>query len=201
MHVAAEQALNRGARTAIRYLVELDAGRLLEQHGGEMERIADAGMRDIDLARLPLGLVDQLSHGIDLEPVGIGDQHAQEAGGERHRREILSRVEWEFLVEAGIGGISRDIAEQHGVAVRRRFGDEIGAEIGRRARLVLDHDWLAHELGHFLSDQPREEVGSAARGIRDDQMNRLGWIVLREGALHRSYRADRDDRGQYRRSK
>ena len=142
--------------------------------------------REIDLAWLPLGLVDQLGHGIDLELVGIGDQHAQEAGGERHRREILSRVEWELLVEARIGGIGRDITEQHGVAVGRRFGDEIGAEIGRRTRLVLDHDRLADELGHFLSDQPREEVGSAARGIRDDQMDRLGWIALRGGALNRS---------------
>ena len=52
VHVAAKQALNRGARAAIRHLVELDAGSLLEQHGGEMERVADAGMRDIDLARL-----------------------------------------------------------------------------------------------------------------------------------------------------
>jgi len=42
--------------------------------------------------------------------------------------------------------------EQHGVAIRWCFGDEIGAEIGRRARLVLDHDRLANELGHFLSD-------------------------------------------------
>jgi hypothetical protein len=49
-----QQALNRGASAAIRHLVELDAGSLLEQHGGEMERVADAGMRDIDLARLPL---------------------------------------------------------------------------------------------------------------------------------------------------
>src|SRR5207248_10006974 len=55
VHVAAEQALNRGARAAIRNLVELDAGRLLKEHGGEMERVADSGMRDIDLARLPLG--------------------------------------------------------------------------------------------------------------------------------------------------
>src|SRR5262249_18509707 len=57
-HVAAEQALNRGARAAIRHLVQLDAGRLLEQHGSEMERIADAGVSDIDFARLPFGLVD-----------------------------------------------------------------------------------------------------------------------------------------------
>jgi hypothetical protein len=86
------------------------------------------------------------------ELVGINDQHAQKAGSERHGREILSRVEWQLLVEAGIGGIGCDIAEQHGVAVRWCFGDEIGAEIGRRARLVLDHDRLANELGHFLSD-------------------------------------------------
>ena len=95
--------LNCGARAAIWHLVEFDAGRLLEQHGSEMERVADAGMRDIDLARLPFGLVDQFGHGIDLELVRISDQHAEEACGERHWREILRRVEWELLVEAGIG--------------------------------------------------------------------------------------------------
>src|SRR5436190_11604914 len=118
-----------------------------------------------------------------------------------HRREILSRVEWELLIEAWIGGIGRDISEQHGVAVRRRFGDEVGAQIGRRARLVLDHERLADEFGHFLSDQPREKISSAAGGVRDDQMDRLGWIVLRGGTLDRTHCADRDNRSQQRRSK
>ena len=135
VHVATEQPLNRGARAAIGHLVELDTGRLLEQHGGEMERVSDAGVRDIDLARLPLGLVDQLGHGIDLELVGIGYQYTQEAGGERHWREILGGIEWQLLVETGISGIGRDITEQHGVAVGWRLGDEIGAEIGRRPGL------------------------------------------------------------------
>jgi hypothetical protein len=47
VHVAAQQALNRGARAAIRHLVQLDAGRLLEQHGSEMERIANAGVGEL----------------------------------------------------------------------------------------------------------------------------------------------------------
>jgi hypothetical protein len=58
----------------------------------------DAGVGDIDLARLPFGLVDQFGHGINFELVGISDQHAQKAGGERHWREILRRVEGELLV-------------------------------------------------------------------------------------------------------
>src|SRR5437016_1150762 len=130
MHVAPEQALNRGASAAIRHLVELDTGRLLEQHGSEMKRVADACMRDVDLAWLPLGLVDQLSHGIDLELVGIDDEHAQKAGGERHRREILSRVKWELLVEAGICGIGRDIAEQHRVAIGPKSAPRLVAAPG-----------------------------------------------------------------------
>jgi hypothetical protein len=58
----------------------------------------------------------------------------------------------ELLVKARIGGIGRDIAEQHGVAVGRRFGDKIGVEIGRRARLVLDHDrfFWTEASGWFL---------------------------------------------------
>ena len=66
--------------------------------------------REIDLAWLPLGLVDQLGHGIDLELVGIGDQHAQEAGGERHRREILSRVEWS--ARKGPGGLTAGVPQR-----------------------------------------------------------------------------------------
>jgi hypothetical protein len=71
---------------------------------------------------------------------------------------------------------------------------------GSATALVLDDDRLANELGHFLADQPREEVGSAACGIRYDQMDRLGWIVLRAGALDHSYRADCADRDKHRRS-
>jgi len=123
---------------------------------------------DVDFPWLALGLLDQLGHGVRFELCRIGDQHGQEAGGERHRRKILGRVERKLLVEAGIGRIRRDIAEQHGIAVGRRLGDEIGAEIGRRARLVLDHDRLADEFGHLLSDEPREEISPAARGIWDD---------------------------------
>jgi hypothetical protein len=62
---------------------------------------------------------------------------------------VGARVELELLVKALLGGIGRDIAEQH---VGRRFGDKIGAEIGRRARLVLDHDrfFWTEASGWFL---------------------------------------------------
>ena len=201
VHVAAEQALNRRAGAAVRHLVEVDPGRLLEQHGGEMKRIAHAGVGNVDLAGLALSLLDQLGHGVYFELCRIGDQHGQEASGERHRREILGRIEGQLLVEAGIGRICRDVAKQHGIAVGRRLGDEIGAEIGRRAGLVLDHDRLAGKFGHLLPDEPREEISPAARGIRNDQMNRPGWIGLCGGILDHGHRAEREDRSQYRHSK
>ena len=187
-HGAAEQVLHGRRRAAIGDLVELDAGRLLEQHGGEMERIADARMRDVDLARLGLRGGDQLGDRVHLQLVRVHQQHADEARRQRDRREVLLGIERDLLVEALVGREGRDVAEQDGVAVRLRLGDEVRAEIGRGARLVLDHDRLADQLLHLLPDEAREEVGPAAGRIRHDQMDRLVGIGLREGGRLRARR-------------
>jgi hypothetical protein len=165
-----------------------------------MERIACAGMRDIDLARLFLCLLDQVWQRVHVDLVRIGDKHAEETRGERDGREILRRIEWQLLVKTRIGRIGRDVAEQHRVAVRRRLGDEIGAQIGRCAGLVLDDDRLAHKLRHLLSDEPREKIRASARGIRHDQMNGPRRVALRASGLRRGTCTDAKDYNEGRRS-
>jgi len=59
----------------------------------------------------------------------------------------------EASCRALVGRESRDIAEQNGVAVGLRLGDEVGAEIGRGTGLVLDDDRLADQLGHLGADE------------------------------------------------
>src|SRR5262249_24460573 len=65
------------------------------------------------------------------------------------------------------------------VPVRRRFHDCLGGDIGASARPVLGDEWLAEALRELLADQARENVGSAARGIANDDPHRPRRIGLR----------------------
>jgi hypothetical protein len=125
--------------------------------------------------------IDELGDGVDLELVGIDHENGQESRRQRDRRKILLRIVGELLVKRRIGRKGRDVAQQDGVAVGRRLGDELGADICRRARLVLDHDRLADDVRHFGADQACEEVGSSAGRVRDHQMDGLRRIGLRAG--------------------
>ena len=49
--------------------------------------------------------------------------------------------------------------------------------------LGTEAERLADQLGHFLPDEAREEVGAAAGRIRHDQADRLVRIGLRKGRL------------------
>src|SRR5215211_322912 len=136
-------------------------------------------MRDVDgHRRLARGL-DELADGIDLQLVGVDHQNGQEPRGERDRRKILLGIVRELLVQRRVGRIGRDITEQDRIAIRRRPGDGLGAEIRRRARLILDDDRLANDFGHLGADQTGEEVGPAAGRVRHHQMDGLRRIGLR----------------------
>ena len=82
------------------------------------------------------------------------------------------------------------IDQQHGVAVRLGVDHGLGADVVAGAGLVLDHELLAEPLGQPLADQPRQNVGGAARRIADHEANRPGRIVQRRGAAAGQTRAE-----------
>ncbi len=65
-----------------------------------------------------------------------------------------------------------------GVTVRSGFRDVLGAERAVGARPVLDHDRLAERSAELVRQQPRHEVGRAARCEADHEADRAGGIVL-----------------------
>jgi hypothetical protein len=67
------------------------------------------------------------------------------------------------------------------VAVRRRLGDQVVADGGGRARLVLHDEALLQLFLQLLGHQPREDVVGAARREADDDLHRLVRIGLGGG--------------------
>ena len=104
----------------------------------------------------------------------------------RHRHYPLNRgvvvgdrIECELRIHARVHR-ERARDEQQRVAVCRRSGDELGADIARRARPVVDDDLLAPCFGELLAEQACEQIGAAARRVRHDPAHRLHREVLRE---------------------
>ena len=117
LHLSAEQVGQRGRRAAIGHMHHVDAGHHLEQLAGHMRRAPVAGRRHVDLARVGLGVGDELGNGlgrnrrIHLHDVG----HAHDA---RDRRDVADEIEIELVVERRVDRVAATDQEQR-VAVRR----------------------------------------------------------------------------------
>ena len=75
--------------------------------------------------------------------------------------------------------------DQNGVAIRRALGRRLDADVAVGTGLVLDIDLLAEGARQVLADQPRRDIGRAARRKRHDEPDRLRWIRLGVGAGER----------------
>ena len=175
VHLAAHQVDQRRAGALVRHVQHLAAGHRLEQLAREVHRGAAARRRHVDLARVGLAVGDELGDGLGRERRRhlhhVGRSH--QAGD---RRDVADEVEAEVLVERRVDAVGR-VDEQHRVAVRRRVDDRLDAEVVAGARLVLDHERLAHLLGQPLRDDARQHVGRAGRRVRDDPLDRPGRVV------------------------
>ncbi len=73
--------------------------------------------------------------------------------------------------------------EKQGIAVRRRFGDVVGADHRARARARLyDHRLVEMRL-EPLGEHARHGFGGAARGIGIDDLDDAVGILLRETGM------------------
>ena len=64
LHLPADQVGKRRRRAAIGHVHHVDAGHHLEQLAGDMDAAAVAGRRHVDLARIGLGIGDELGNGL-----------------------------------------------------------------------------------------------------------------------------------------
>jgi len=57
-------------------------------------------------------------------------------------------------------------------SVRRGLGGDLGAEHAAGAAAIIDHDRLTQARTKFLAEHTGDNVGAAARRIRDNEPNR-----------------------------
>src|SRR5258708_407076 len=103
-----------------------------------------AGRRYVDLARICLGIGDELWNCFGRNRRMYYHDEGVAADG-CDRRDVAHEIEIELVVERRVDRVSRACQEQR-VAVRRRLHDCLGGDIGGSARPVLDHEWLAEAL-------------------------------------------------------
>ena len=119
-----------------------------------------AGAEEV-LAGIGLHQRDQLGHRVRRESE-FGDEDVGHRPQHADGREVLVGIERQPGVERRRDRVAGDAVEADRVAVGRRLGDGVGADIAARAALVLDQELLAGELAQFLADDARQHVGGCA---------------------------------------
>jgi hypothetical protein len=66
------------------------------------------------------------------------------------------------------------------VTVRRRFRDHAGTNRAACAGAILDHHWLPPEFGEFPAYNAGEDVSTASRRERNNDLHRLSRVFLSE---------------------
>ena len=111
--------------------------------------------------------------------VGRGDEgHVGERGD---GAEIGLRVERQFFVDADVDRMRTDIRHQQRVAIGRRLGHHVHADIAARAGAVFNHHRLPPFLRQLLTNDPRQRIRCTARRLRNDNAHRFGWEGLGVG--------------------
>ncbi len=143
---------------------------------------ADTGIRHRQLAGLLLRRRQHLGQR-RVGQVLASDQHVGNAEHQRDRRELLHRVVAELRIERRVEHDVAQAADQKGVAVGGFAGDELGADHGAGAGLVLDHHALAEPLSERVRDGAPDDIVGTAGPDRHDDSDRLVGIALREGGV------------------
>lgn len=148
---------------------QLDAGLEREPLGGDLVDGAVTRRAEGDLVRLGLRLLDHVLHGVEAavrmrEQDERGDRNARD-GDQVFRRIIRGRRHQRRDGDEVARG------DEDRVAVGRRLHDRIDAERAARAGAVLDHGGLAEHVSELLGDETCCDVGHAARGEWDDDLD------------------------------
>ena len=105
---------------------------------------------------------------------GVHHQQVRRIGQHGHAAQVLRRVERQLGVDRGADRQRADVAQQQRVAVRRRLGDEVGAQVAVGAGLVLHDHGLLERLRQRLADGAGDDVRRPAGRVRHDDAHGLG---------------------------
>src|SRR5262249_28871716 len=117
---------------------------------------------------------------VDLHHV----RHADEAC---YRIDVAQEIEVKVLVKSGVDGVGR-IDQYQRVSIGRGFGNGIRGEIVTSTRTVLDDELLTETPAKPVSEQPRTDIGGAARRISNEDVWLAGRIIDSLSAANRHKR-------------
>jgi len=155
---------------------------------------------DVERARLGLGGGDEFGERLEAGG-GAGDEREIEKSKTRDRREILYRIERQFLEQrhadrGAVGQHDQRVAVSGRAQRRARRGDAAGAG------LILDVKALLELFGEFFGDDARGRIRDAAGRKRHDQADRTIRIIgLGERGKHGADRGYCGQNGKERRQK
>ena len=153
----------------------LDAGHRPEELAREVDRGAEAGGGHVDLARIGLGVVDELLDGLRRH-VRVDLHHVRHPRDPGHRHDVADEVERQVLVERRVDAVRR-VDEEDRVAVGVGLDDGIGADVVAGAGPVVDEDLLVKPPAQPLPHQPCEHVRRPAGRIGHDPADRTRRII------------------------
>jgi hypothetical protein len=107
-----------------------------------------------------------------------------------NRREITGEVVCDTAINAWVDTVGEPDLED-GVAVRRRFRCDLGADVARCACPVLDDHLLTEHLGQSGRNGAPDGVGARAGGSRNKITNGFDGIALRASVDCKDDQADK----------
>src|SRR5262249_7884875 len=168
LHLSAQQIGNITA--TIRNVDQVDTGHHLEPFAEDMGHGPAAGRSHVDLARIGLGVGNELRERLGWN--GWMDRHAVKgAANSRLRRYFADEIEIELLVERRVHRV-RQADKQERIAVRRRPHDAFSADVAAGTRSVLNDKWLPEPLRQRLTHEAGGGVACLACRKGDDDAHR-----------------------------
>src|SRR6476661_673587 len=124
------------------------------------------------------------------------DQDAGHMGDHRDGSEIIDGVIGQFAKQWQTRSQHTTIREKQRVTIGCRLCGRSSSNPSARAAAIVDDDRLAPSLGESLFQDTTQSVGSPTRRRRDQQTNRLTWILLcKRYRRRRRHRDGRDRKG------
>src|SRR5262245_6184037 len=127
-----------------------------------MADASDAARSQIDLARVRLGIGSELGNCFGRNG-WIYHHHYGLAGDACNRRDVADAIKIELVVQRRVDRVE-STAQEERVAVGGRAHYGLGADIAAATRAVFYEELLAEPPREPWSDEPRKNVGRAARG-------------------------------------
>ena len=154
----ASNVVGGGLRIAlVGNVCDLGAGFERQQFARQMARAASARRAEVEFAGLFFGQIHQLFEGVDSQAW----MHCDHVGDLSHfddGRQVFAWAKRHARVQSRVDRHG-DAVDQQGVAIGRRLGHKVAANIGACTGFVFDEHWLAHGVLQLLCDGAGKHVG------------------------------------------